>query len=112
MDTSLITTVFNEISKLTVKINSLRQSVDDKGVLSVGISGIDQFGQAVTLTRQFNIESCKLIKSLYSVSTAQKRTSADIEKTITDYTIKLEKLQTKYGDPLLSLRFPPCAAPS
>lgn len=98
MDTSLITTVSNEINKLEVQINSLKQSVDDKGVLSVGISGIDGFGQAVTLTRQFNVETGELLKSLDSVSTAQKRTSIDIEKTITDYTIKLENLKTKYSN--------------
>lgn len=98
IDKSNVEAAVAEMTSLGIKISDIEQKTQKGVLLPIKISGTDGFGQIVTITRQFNVETGKLIKSLDSVSTAQKRTSADIEKTITNYTIKLENLQTKYSN--------------
>lgn len=77
MSDDKIETVANRIKNLGVQIETLNQSksgIDPKeGVLSVDISGIDKFGNAVKLTQQYDVVTGNLIKSLDKVSTVQQK---------------------------------------
>ena len=93
MGSKEIDKVAERVKNLNIQIESLTQSVSrqkgeesDKGILSVGISGIDEMGQAIKLTEQYNASNGDLIKSIDAVSTAQKK--AD---TATDNFIKKQK---------------------
>lgn len=102
MDSTLVSSVADEISKLNVQIDSLNQSVSNiaggKNILSVNIEGVDELGQSVKLVRQFDVETGKLVKTIESVSSAQQKTTSTIEKEITTYTNKLKDFQAQYSN--------------
>lgn len=79
MDSTLVSSVADEIGRLNVQIDSLNQSVSNvsggKNILSVNIAGVDELGQSVKLVRQFDVETGELVKTIESVSTAQQKTS-------------------------------------
>ena len=83
MGSGEIDTVATRINNLNVQIESLNQSVSrnsgkngNRSILSVDISGTDQFGQAIKLTEQYDITTGKLIRSLDAVSSAQQKAGA------------------------------------
>ena len=67
--------IADKIKGLVVRIDSLNQSrsTGKKDILSVDISGIDQFGQAIKLTQQYNYSTGELIKTIDSVSSAHQK---------------------------------------
>ncbi len=92
-----IETVVNTINELGISINSLKQSKNNKGILSVEVSGIDKAGQAIKVIESFERENGKLLKSISSVSTAHQKQSSEIDKYYTNYANRLSSLQTKYA---------------
>uniref|UniRef100_N1ZZY1 Phage tail tape measure protein, TP901 family, core region n=1 Tax=Eubacterium plexicaudatum ASF492 TaxID=1235802 RepID=N1ZZY1_9FIRM len=82
MESGTIDAVANRIKNLNVEINSLKQTKNNKGILSVDISGLDKYGQAIKLTEQYNIETGKLIKSIDAVSTAQQKSNSTTDSFI------------------------------
>lgn len=86
MDTTRITDVADDIGRLGVTIESLNQSMSnthgrrgDRNILSVDVSGVDQLGQAVTLTRQYNADTGELIRNVDAVSTATQKANSQLE---------------------------------
>lgn len=80
MDSKEIDNIANRINQLGVHIETINQSVSKatnkkskKNILSVDISGIDELGQAVTLTEQYDKATGNLIKSINTVSTVQQK---------------------------------------
>lgn len=83
----VIDDIASRIQNLGVQIQSISHSVNaggKKNVLSVDISGIDKYGQAIKLTEKYDLANGELIKNINDVSTAQQKagTSTDtfIEK--------------------------------
>ena len=81
-----INAVANRIKSLGVQIEALEQKKEfikgtgkrgkDKEFLSVDISGVDKFGNAIQLTERYDIKTGELIKSLDGVSSAQQKAGA------------------------------------
>lgn len=76
--------VANKISNLCVQIETLNQKkssrkintddgVVEKEVLDVDISGVDEYGNAIKLTQQYDMATADLIKSIEKVSTVQQK---------------------------------------
>ncbi len=82
MELGTIDSVAERIKGLNVEIKSLNQSKNNKGILSVDISGIDKYGQAIKLTEQYNIETEKLIKSIDAVSSVQQKANISTDSFI------------------------------
>lgn len=82
MESRTIDSVAERIKGLNVEIKSLNQSKNNKGILSVDISGIDKYGQAIKLTEQYNIETGKLMKSFDAVSSAQQKANVSTDSFI------------------------------
>ena len=83
MHSNDIDRVAQRIERLGVEITSLSQSTlfksgatGNREILNVEIEGIDKFGQAVKLTRQFDVDLGTLAKSIDAVSTAQAKSGA------------------------------------
>lgn len=116
MNPSQINTVANNIQNLGVQIETLNQSMStthgkhgDKDILSVDVSGIDKYGQAIKLTQKYNVDAAtstaNLIKSIDSVATAQQKagalTDTFVEKQKTAVTKAknvLSSIQSEYND--------------
>ena len=86
MNSAQIDTVANRINGLNVQIESLGQSMTmttgrrgNKNVLSVNIAGIDELGQAVKLTQQYDVATGRLIKCIDAVSTATQKENSQLE---------------------------------
>lgn len=80
MGSKEIDKIAERVKNLNLQIESITQSFShqkgkesDKDILSVGISGIDEIGQAIKLTEQYDKANGDLIKSIDAVSTAQKK---------------------------------------
>ena len=73
MGTDEIDSVAERIKNLGVQIETINQSKPQKGVLSVDISGIDKFGNAVKITEQYSIATGELINGIERVSTVQQK---------------------------------------
>lgn len=93
MGSKEIDKVAERVKNLNLQIESITQSISHqkgkksgKDILSVGITGTDQMGQAIKLTEQYDKANGDLIKSIDAVSTSQKK--AD---TATDNFIKKQK---------------------
>ena len=74
-----INSVASRISNLGVQIESLNQTrsyAKDKNILSVDISGLDEMGNAIKLTQQYDIATGDLIKTIDRVSTVQQKAGA------------------------------------
>lgn len=104
MDSNQIDVVADRIRNLGVEIESLNQSMStthnrrgDRNILSVDISGIDKYGQAVKLTQQYNIDAANstadLIKNLDSVATAQQKAGTATDTFIEKQKIAVAKAQ-------------------
>lgn len=76
--------VAKKISNLGVQIETLNQKksartintkdgVVEKEVLDVDISGVDEYGNAIKLTQQYDMATADLIKSIEKVSTVQQK---------------------------------------
>ncbi len=109
-----IDSVANSIKNLGVQIETLNQKKrtihgagddngnqisPDKEILSVDISGIDKFGNAVKLTQEYDLATNKLIKSVDKVSTVHQKAgkSADTfakqqKRAVTDLTNQIDQL--------------------
>ena len=117
MGSEQIDTVTNRIANLGVQIETLNQKkstryfVDENGneskqdMLSVDISGVDEYGNAIKLTQQYDMATVELIKSIDKVSTVQQKagTSTDkfVEKqkrAVANYEIDLQKIQSRVAD--------------
>lgn len=78
-----ISAIANKIKSLGVNVQTLNQSMSStKGrkVLNVDISGIDKFGNAITLTKQYDAATTELIKNVDKVSTVQQKAGAATNK--------------------------------
>ena len=108
MGSKAIDTIATRIQNLGVQIETVSSSVnkhkDDKK-LSVNISGTDKFGQAIKLTKQYNIVTGDLIKTIDRVATTQQKagTSTDTfiekqKKAVSQAQIALNSAQSGYQD--------------
>jgi len=107
MGSKEIDTVANKIKNLGVQIESLNQTrtTGKKNILSVDISGIDQYGQAIKLTQQYNIATGELINTIDNVSTVQQKTGSATEafiekqkKAVASAQNTLSTIETKLND--------------
>lgn len=75
MGSDEIDKVANRIGKLGIEIQTLKQSGLSRSgkTVSVEISGIDKYGQAIKLTQQYSAETGKLTKNIQTVSTVQQK---------------------------------------
>lgn len=73
MSSDEIKKVAGDIDSLGVKIKSLDQSQNNDGLLTVHVAGIDEYGQAVKMTRQYEVENGNLVRSIDAVSSAQEK---------------------------------------
>lgn len=82
--------VANKISNLCVQIETLNQKKSarkintkdgavEKEVLDVDISGVDEYGNAIKLTQQYDMATADLIKSIERVSTVQQKAGASTD---------------------------------
>ena len=80
MGSEEIDAVAARINNLGIQIESLNQSqsAGQKNLLSVNIAGIDQYGQAIKLTQQYNVATGELINTIDNVSTVQQKAGASI----------------------------------
>ena len=82
MDTDAIDNVTNRIQNLGVQIDTLdskRTASGKKDILSVDISGVDEFGNAIKLTEQYNAATGDLIKTIDRVSTVQQKAGSSTD---------------------------------
>lgn len=84
MGSKEIDAVASRIEKLGIRIESLNQlkSSGKKGLLSVDISGADEYGQAIKLTQQYNSATGELLKTIDAVSTVQQKSGNSVDKFI------------------------------
>ena len=87
MGDEVIDSVSNRIKNLGVQIEMLNQQKSliagkkgDKEILSVDISGVDKFGNAIALTEQYDVATGKLIKSVDKVATVQQKVGVATNK--------------------------------
>ena len=114
MGSNEIDSVANKINDLGVQIETLNQtrSKGKKDILSVDIAGIDQYGQAIKLTHQYNIVTGELISAIDAVSTSQKNIGNNTnsikkaENVIADYTTKIEQFKSTNSNILSGLLDP------
>lgn len=115
MDSKVVDTVADRIQKLNVQIDSLNESkthTSNKDILSIDISGVDNLGQAIKLTEQYNMSTGELIKEIDAVSTAQQKfnsSTSSIKKAknvFADYTAKIEQFKSTNGNILSGLSVP------
>lgn len=79
MEDDKIDVVANRIKNLGVQIETLNQSKTKDDILTVDISGIDKFGNAIKLTEQYNTKTGDLIKSVDKVSTVHQKAGKSAE---------------------------------
>ena len=109
-----IDTIANKINNLGVQIETLNQarSSGKKDILSVNIAGIDQYGQAIKLTQQYNIATGELVNAIDAVSTAQQgignntNSIKKAENIFADYTAKMEQFKSTNSNILSGLSDP------
>ena len=104
-----VESIAKRINNLGVQIKSLNQSkshISKNDILSVDISGIDQLGQAIKLTEQYDMSTGKLIKSIDAISTIQQKagsaTDSFIEKqkkAVASAKNTLSSIESKLNDP-------------
>lgn len=114
MGSKEIDAVANRISNLGVQIETLNQarSSGKKDILSVNIAGIDEYGQAIKLTQQYNIATGELVNAIDAVSTAQQNIGNNTnsikkaENVFADYTTKIEQFKSTNSNILSGLLDP------
>lgn len=114
MGSKEIDIIAGKINNLGVQIETLNQtrSAGKKDILSVNIAGIDQYGQAIKLTQQYNIATGKLVNAIDAVSTAQQSIGNNInsikkaENVFADYTAKIEQFKSTNSNILSGLSDP------
>lgn len=104
----VIDDIASRIQNLGVQIQSISHSVNaggKKNVLSVDISGIDKYGQAIKLTEKYDLANGELIKNINDVSTAQQKagTSTDTfiekqKKAVNQAQTTLDSIKSAYED--------------
>lgn len=111
-----IDAVANKISNLCVQIETLNQKksartintkdgVVEKEVLDVDISGVDEYGNAIKFTQQYDMATADLIKSIEKVSTVQQKAGKSTDtfvkqqkKAVADLTSDINELNRKTID--------------
>lgn len=81
MGSEEIDIVANRIKNLVLNIESLNQTHTvgkNSDMLFVNVSGIDEYGQAIKLTQQYNFATGELIKTIDNVSTIQLKAGASV----------------------------------
>lgn len=114
MGSKEIDTIANKINSLGVQIETLNQtrSSGKKDILSVNIAGIDQYGQAIKLTQQYNVATGELVNAIDAVSTAQQgignntNSIKKAENVFADYTAKMEQFKSTNSNILSGLSDP------
>lgn len=114
MGSKEIDTVASKINNLGVQIETLNQtrSSGKKDILSVNIAGIDEYGQAIKLTQQYNIATGELVNAIDAVSTAQQNIGNNTnsikkaENVFADYTAKIEQFKSTNSNILSGLLDP------
>lgn len=113
MGSEEINTVAERIRNLGIQIESLNQSTShsvgrrgNRNIVSVDISGIDQYGQAIKLTQQYNVETGKLINTIDNVSTVQQKAGSNINtfakqqsRAVSNLTNQINQLNRAAKDP-------------
>lgn len=108
MGSKEIDAVANRINNLGVQIETLNQtqSVGKKDVLSVNIAGIDQYGQAIKLTQQYNTSTGELINTINNVSTVQQKAGVNVDnfakkqsQAVNNLTNQINQLNRAANDP-------------
>ena len=82
MDADAIDNVANRIQNLGIQIDTLdqkRTTSGKKDILSVDISGVDEFGNAIRLTEEYNAATGDLVKTIDRVSTVQQKVGASTD---------------------------------
>lgn len=105
MEDDKIDVVANRIKNLGVQIETLNQSKTKDDILTVDISGIDKFGNAIKLTEQYNAKTGDLIKSVDKVSTVHQKAGKSAEtfakqqqRAVTDLTNQINQLNRAATD--------------
>lgn len=113
MGSKEIDKVAERVKNLNLQIDSLTQSISSKkgnksgkDILSVGIAGTDQMGQAIKLTEQYDKANGELLKSIDSVTTAQKKADDATDsfitkrkKAVASAKNNLSSIESKLNDP-------------
>lgn len=109
MGSKEIDLIADKIKNLGIRIESLNQSYSvgkKKDILSVNISGVDELGQTIKLTQQYNKLSGELLKTIDSVSSAHQKaglaTDSFIDKqkkAVASAKNTLSKLESQLKDP-------------
>lgn len=108
MGSKEIDAVASKISKLGVQIETLNQaqSAGKKDTLSVNIAGIDQYGQAIKLTQQYNTSTGELINTINNVSTVQQKAGVSVDnfakkqsQAVNNLTNQINQLNRAANDP-------------
>ena len=105
MSDDKINKVANRIKNLGVQIETINQSKTKDGILTVDISGLDKFGNAIKLTRQYNAETGDLINGINKVSTVHQKAGKSAEtfakqqqRAVTDLTNQINQLNRAATD--------------
>lgn len=115
-----IESIANQIKNLGVQIETLNQkkfhipgTVDEDGnpktqakdILTVDVSGVDGFGNAVKLTQEYDIATAKLVKSIDKVSTVQQKAGKSTDtfakqqkRAVTDLTNQINQINRSAVD--------------
>ena len=108
MGSKEIDAVASKINKLGVQIETLNQthSAGKKDTLSVNIAGIDQYGQAIKLTQQYNTSTGELINTINNVSTVQQKAGVSVDnfakkqsQAVNNLTNQINQLNRAANDP-------------
>ena len=85
MDDSQIENVVQDVENLGLRLESVKESMSTingrrgaRNVLSVAITGVDELGQAVSLTRQYNTNTGELTRSVDSLSSATQKANTQL----------------------------------
>ena len=97
MSSGGIDAVANRIGNLGVQIEALNQSVSfgKTNVLSVDISGVDEYGNAIKLTQQYDMATGDLIKSIDKVSTVQQKAGTSTDKFVKQQKMTVSNLSNQ-----------------
>ncbi len=106
VDSKYVDELSDRFEKLDIQIQSINASLSEvavhekgkymgkKEILSSTLQGIDKYGQAITLTEQWDLTNHEFVKSLDAVGVSFQ----DVQKHVTTYQTKLNDLKTKYSN--------------
>lgn len=106
VDSKYVDKLSDRFGKLDIQIQSINASLSEvavhekgeymgtKEILSSTLQGIDKYGQAITLTEQWDLTNHEFVKSLDAVGASFQ----DVQKHVTTYQTKLNDFKTKYSN--------------